>query len=95
MEIISTCGLDCEECDAYGQDCRGCRDARGVVPWLPATGMKICPMYACPVHKKKLDDCGACPELPCQMYRDFRDPDIPPEEHEEGIALRVDRLRGR
>lgn len=94
MSVISTCGLDCNSCPAYQADCEGCRECGGVTPWLEETELAVCPLYDCPVNQKGLRDCGDCPDLPCGLYHDFRDPAVSPEEHEKGIAERVARLRG-
>lgn len=90
---VSVCGLDCAECDAYPATCPGCRASEGEPPWLMEVEMVVCPMYQCPVMDKNLEDCGECSELPCELYREFRDPAVPPERHEAGIAQRVARLK--
>lgn len=42
--------------------------------------MEQCPFYACVINDKKLAHCGQCPELPCKMHTDFRDPSISEEQ---------------
>jgi hypothetical protein len=93
FESLSTCGLECGDCDEFGHSCDGCRESRGKPPWLDETGLEECPFHDCPVNLKGLEDCSGCPELPCDKYRDLRPPDLTDEEHETAIEMRVDNLR--
>jgi hypothetical protein len=36
-----------------------------------------------------------CSELPCQMFREMKDPNITEEQHQKSIAVRVIRLKER
>jgi len=54
---------------------------------------QVCPLYDCSVNKKGLKDCGGCSELPCQMFREMKDPDSSEEEHLKSITTRVAALR--
>jgi hypothetical protein len=93
--ILSTCGIVCDECPFFNNGCTGCMAVEGKTFWakehLP-TG--ICPLYDCTVNKKKLNSCATCKDLPCQIFRDLKDPSISMEEHEKSIQKRVAVLKG-
>jgi len=54
---------------------------------------KVCPLYDCSVNKRKHKDCGDCAEVPCQMFREMKDPNSSDEEHRQGLVDRVERLK--
>ena len=92
--MMGPCGVDCEKCGSYQDTRAGCRAVDGKVYWAGYVGAEICPMYSCSVNDKKLNHCGECGELPCHYYYETKDPSTTAEEHEAGIRLRVDILRG-
>ena len=87
IELVGYCGLYCGACthhrssfrdgahlleelqpgtDTAGYQCQGCRSAKlNIHP-----GCRECKIRAC-ATAKGFEHCGACPELPCQMMRDF------------------------
>jgi len=93
--LLSTCGLVCDECEFFNKTCTGCINVKGSTFWakemMPS---KVCPMYDCAVNKKGFKDCGGCPELPCKLFLDMKDPDSTEEQHKASIGIRVGRLRG-
>lgn len=92
-ELLSPCGARCWECRAYPEECAGCRPIKGEVSWAPYVDAVICPIYACAAYTKSMANCGLCPELPCSLHTDMRDPDLPLEEHLEGVRERMRTLR--
>jgi hypothetical protein len=92
---LSVCGVECAACDYLKKgECRGCAAIQGKVFWAGYTGAEICPVFAC-VAGKGLSDCGKCPELPCRLWRELKDPNYTDEQHEAGIRERVEKLRQR
>ena len=93
MSSLSACGLVCDDCEFYGKQCSGCHQVKGMVFWASQEPGKTCRLYKCAVIEKNYANCGSCKDLPCQMFRDMRDPSISIEEHEKGITARVLRLK--
>lgn len=87
---MSCCGTECGDCSFYGNMCQGCNECQGKVFHAPAG--KACPIYACSVNKKKLRGCGQCGEVPCDIWRQTKDPQLSDEEFEKNIADRVKNL---
>jgi hypothetical protein len=54
---------------------------------------KVCPLYDCSVNNKNYRDCGDCSEVPCQVFREMKDPNSTDEEHRQGLIDRVARLK--
>ena len=84
-------GFPCSACAAYPRQCPGCNACQGKVFHAPKG--KACPLYACPVSKHHLVNCGACPELPCALWHATRDPALSDEGFQASIQARVERLR--
>lgn len=93
VESLSCCGLECHRCEYHGELCEGCNESLGNVFHAPKG--RACPIYECAVHQKKYPDCGACGDLPCQIWRNTKDPALPEDEFERGIQERVERLKGK
>jgi hypothetical protein len=92
--LVSPCGIICNECPYYNNECKGCKNIDGKVFWAAdITGNGKCPMYSCAIDDKKLSNCGKCSDLPCQLYYDTKDPDSTEEQHQETILKRVAVLR--
>lgn len=89
---LSVCGTDCSACPLYKSRCEGCNELCGKVFHAP-TG-KPCPLYACCVNRHKYATCGACEDLPCDLWRAARDPSYSDEAFEASIWERVGNLRG-
>jgi len=65
--IKSRCGIVCEpqKCkEAYGLDCTGCPNICKP-PWGES-----CPVKDC-CEKRGYDHCGQCPEIPCDILKEF------------------------
>jgi hypothetical protein len=92
--ILSACGLICSDCEFLGNQCTGCHAVKGQTFWatehLPA---KVCPLYDCSVNKRSYKDCGDCLEVPCQVFREMKDPNSTDEEHQKSLIDRVARLK--
>ena len=91
---LSTCGLVCDECPSFGNECNGCRAIKGQTFWaLEMMPNKTCPLYHCAVNERGLTDCGACAELPCKTFLEMKDPSSTDEEHRQAIIDRVAQLK--
>ena len=86
--LLSPCGIDCEKCD-YAKSCSGCYAIKGKPFYLNDFGVEVCPMYDCPVNKKGYKSCAECPDLPCQIFHDWKDPSMTDEAHLNSINERV------
>lgn len=90
---LCVCGVSCAECNyRLVGECADCQASQGKVWWVKYVGAKICPIYECVTVKMKLDDCGSCPDLPCERWHSLKDPNYTDEEHAAGIAERTARL---
>ncbi|MDI6783986.1 MAG: DUF3795 domain-containing protein [bacterium] len=94
--MISACGLQCDQCNYFGKTCQGCYAVQGEPFWAKEMMPdKLCPLYKCAIIDKKYTDCGQCPELPCKLFNDLKDPSISEQEHIKSINERVSRLKER
>ena len=92
--LLAPCGIDCEVCP-FKESCGGSCHAIGGKPfYLKDFGVEVCPMFDCAVNKKGYQTCGECSELPCQVFYDWKDPDMTEEAHLQSIKDRVDILKG-
>ncbi|MGN0202891.1 MAG: MmcQ/YjbR family DNA-binding protein [Coprococcus sp.] len=89
---LSCCGTECEKCSCYGSLCQGCNTRQGKVFHAPKG--KACPIYACAVQKKKLVSCIGCEQLPCDIWRNTRDPQLSDGAFEKTITERIHNLKG-
>lgn len=87
---LSCCGTDCAPCPFHGRECPGCNAAAGRVFHAPAGG--ACPIYACCVGKRRLATCASCGEMPCDIWRQTRDPNLSDAAFEDSIRRRVENL---
>lgn len=92
-EALSCCGTRCSECTCYGTMCKGCNESEGKVFHAPEG--QACPIYECSVNQKKRKNCGGCQNLPCDIWRNTKDPSMSDEEFEDNIRQRVQNMRGR
>ncbi len=91
---FSVCGCDCAGCEYLKKSqCPGCFEAEGKVWWVQYASLPVCPIYSCVTALKKLDHCGMCPEVPCKIWRELKDPNLTHEQHEAGINDRVQNLK--
>ena len=91
VSTLSCCGTECTKCGFYGTMCRGCNASLGKVFHAPEG--QACPIYECTINQKKLKGCGACSNVPCDIWRKTKDPSFSEEEFERNIQERVNRLR--
>ncbi len=93
-QILSACGLLCNECNFYNTSCNGCYAVKGSTFWaIKTVPDKICTLYKCAVIDKKFNSCGQCAELPCKKFTDLKDPNTSDEQHQKSIGERVKRLK--
>jgi len=88
---LSCCGADCAACSLHGDSCQGCNAAKGKVFHAPQD--RPCPIYACSVNRHRFTTCGDCPELPCEIWRATRDPNLSDEAFQTSIETRVNNLK--
>lgn len=93
-QIISACGLVCNECEFYLKQCEGCYVVKGSTFWakemMPS---KVCPLFDCSVNQRGYHSCGNCGELPCGTFLQMKDPNSTDEEHERMLKVRQQRLK--
>ena len=90
---ITCCGADCQACSCYGSICRGCNELSGQS--IPRSGRKRpAPIYRCAVYKKHRTSCAGCEELPCEIWRTTKDPELDEAEFETDIRQRMENLKG-
>ena len=94
-KIQTVCGCDCTGCDHHGAECPGCGAVKGKPFWTAFVGAECCPVYDCCVNEKKLPHCGKCPELVCERFTRFKDPNRSEEEMQGVLLEREKELRGR
>lgn len=92
--ILSVCGAGCEGCQFFENPCKGCIAVDGKLFWaVDIFPNGICPIYNCAVNIKHYQNCGQCPELHCNLFREMKDPNMSDEEHLKSIEKRVAVLR--
>ncbi|MBI5218498.1 MAG: DUF3795 domain-containing protein [Bacteroidia bacterium] len=91
--MTSVCGIICDECKFYKKECQGCYQQKGTPFWTQYVEEKVCVLYDCCVSKKNYNNCGKCTDLPCNLFKNLRDPETSEEEHLKGIETRVQRLK--
>jgi hypothetical protein len=91
--LLSPCGINCSECP-IGENCAGgCRVSGGKPFYIESFDVEVCPIFDCAVNKNSYETCAECSDLPCQLFFDWRDPDMTQEEHNKGIEENVVVLR--
>lgn len=88
---LSCCGTDCGACACYGNVCQGCNECSGKVFHAPKG--RACAIYACCVQKHKYATCAECDQIPCEIWRATRDPQLSEDAFEQSIAERVCNLK--
>jgi hypothetical protein len=92
--VLSACGLICDECEFYAQECDGCKMVKGQTFWAKEMmPNQTCPLFDCSVNQKGFESCGNCDELPCKLFREMKDPNSTEEEHQLSLVQRVARLK--
>lgn len=94
-KIQTVCGYSCSDCRYLGSECPGCEVTKGKPFWTTFAGTDCCPVYDCCVNDRKFPHCGKCPDLVCERYYRFKDPNVSDEEAAKGLAERVQELRNR
>jgi hypothetical protein len=90
---LSPCGIDCDACPLKGKCGNGCHDSCGKPFYIKNFGVVCCPIYDCSVNKNGYKTCGECPNLPCQLFFDWKDPSMSDEEHLKGVNKNVALLK--
>lgn len=86
QKIQTVCGYSCSDCHHLGNDCAGCEETKGKPFWTAFVDTDVCPVYDCCVHDRRLAHCGKCPDLVCERFTRFKDPEM--DEEQAAIALR-------
>ncbi|HNY24508.1 MAG: DUF3795 domain-containing protein [Bacteroidales bacterium] len=93
-QLLSACGLICNECNFFGNECQGCYLVLGAPFWAKEhVPGGVCPLYKCSVMDRKYAGCGQCAELPCELFKGMKDPNCTDEEHVINLRERVSRLK--
>ena len=90
--LLTPCGISCEICPLE-QKCEGCRPTGGKPFYIDNFDADVCPIYDCSVNKNGYETCAECQQLPCQMFFDWKDPDMTDEEHRQAVESNVARLK--
>ncbi len=90
-KTLSCCGTYCSECSWLGSMCKGCNASLGKVFHAPEG--HACPIYECAINQKKLKSCKECACVPCDIWKNTKDPSFSDEEFERNIQERVSRLQ--
>lgn len=88
---ISICGSDCNKCYCFQNNmCKGCNACLGIVFH---TDNKECLIYNCCVTKNGFKSCLECNKIPCNIWKETRDPKFTDEEFEKNIEERIKLLK--
>ena len=90
---LTPCGFNCEECPVKEQCGEGCFACEGKPFYIKDFGLETCLIYDCAVNQKGFKNCGECSELPCQIWYDWRDPEMTEEAHLQSINDRAELLK--
>jgi hypothetical protein len=93
METV--CGYSCSGCDHYGNECSGCEKSGGKPFWISYVGIDQCQIYTCCHTERHLPHCGKCPDLMCERFTRFRDPEMSDEEAKKCLDRMEKELRSR
>lgn len=76
---------------------KNARDAKPPGKTVPDSffGGTECPVYSCCTTERELPHCGHCPDLMCEGFTRFRDPDMSEEETQKVLAAMVQNLKTR
>jgi len=90
---LSPCGMDCTGCPLKEQCGGTCHELKGAPFYVKDFGLEVCPIYECAVTKKGYTTCGECAEMPCQIFYDWKDPEMSEQEHLQSVRDRVETLK--
>ena len=85
---VPACGIYCGDCEYLGKQCEGCGLVQGKPFWADQVPGGVCPIHDCCCNKKELEHCGLCPDFPCKIFTDLRDPGMSDEEFTESLSSR-------
>jgi hypothetical protein len=94
-KIETVCGFSCSDCDHHKKECPGCEKTRGKPFWTAFVNIDQCPIYECCTTMKKLPHCGKCPELVCERFTRFKNPEMTDEQAAAALATAEKELRSR
>ena len=94
-KIETVCGYSCSGCDPHTKECPGCEATMGKPFWTAYAGIEQCLVYACCTTERKLPHCGKCPDLMCERFTRFKDPDMSEAEVVAGLTAMEQELRAR
>lgn len=94
-KIETVCGYSCSDCDHLGKKCRGCGKTHGKPFWTAFAGVDCCPIYDCCVNERKLLHCGKCPDLICERFTRFKNPETSEEQQSAHLMAMERELRAR
>ena len=90
---LSPCGINCDACPLKEKCGDGCQVCGGKPFYIKDFGVEQCQIYECAVMKKGYKTCGECPELPCKIIYDVKDPSMTEEAHVQSIKDRTEILK--
>ena len=91
--LSAPCGSKCENCE-YREKCNGsCYACEGKPFYIKDFGFDVCALYSCAISNKGYKSCADCPELPCKMFYDWKDPNMTDEAHIQAVNERVKTLK--
>jgi hypothetical protein len=94
-KIETVCGFSCSDCEHLKKECPGCAKTKGKPFWTEYVQAAVCPVYDCCVNDRKLAHCGKCPELMCERYTRFKNPEMSDEQAAAALAAAEKELRSR
>ena len=94
-KIETVCGYSCSDCSHLAKECPGCDTTKGKPFWTAFVGIDQCPVYECCTTERKLPHCGKCPDLVCERYRRYKNPEMTDEEATAALAESEKILRSR
>lgn len=94
QQTLTPCGVDCAaDCRSYLTACAGCRELRGVVPWLQYLALEGCPVYDCVTVEKGQTSCAGCGGFPCDKFAGIKNPAVSEEEYQAMLQTQWRRLQ--
>jgi len=94
-KIQTVCGYSCSCCEHLGRECPGCTETAGKPFWTAYVDIETCPIYECCVTERKFPHCGRCPDLMCERFTRFKDPDMTEEQARDVLSRMEAELRSR
>ncbi len=87
---INPCGTYCEGCEDNGVVCDGCRNRDGKPIWYDLYAKtEPCEYYTC-TKEHQYHDCSQCPNVPCNKYFSYPDPNMTDEMKQMWFKLRME-----